>query len=140
MEHLPSNEKIKAFEKQLPIYRETLNTEGIWLFLATLGCWSVTEFSLQLFAICITIFLFISNTFKEAEVKKTYANQFKEIEKLIRTEYLDEAELKDQLNRLKELKKSTSVWNFLKSTPIFLLCYTFLGLSIIHFIKHNYAT
>ncbi|WP_447880479.1 hypothetical protein [Serratia fonticola] len=33
--------KILEYEVHIDEYRSLVNTEGVWLFLATLGCWGV---------------------------------------------------------------------------------------------------
>jgi hypothetical protein len=43
-------DKIYYLQRDVREYQENLTTEAIWLFLATLGCWSVTDKWFQLFA------------------------------------------------------------------------------------------
>jgi hypothetical protein len=39
-------------------HRLVMNEEGVWLFLATLGCWSVTPIWLRLLALAAVLFIF----------------------------------------------------------------------------------
>lgn len=40
--------------------RPNINEQGVWLFLATLGCWSVSGHGYQLLALAITFYMFLS--------------------------------------------------------------------------------
>ena len=50
--------ELEALQHEIRFYRKTLNNEAVWLFLATLGCWSVSNLVLQLVAYMIVVGLF----------------------------------------------------------------------------------
>lgn len=52
-------DKLSNLESHINSYRDSLNAEGVWLFLATLGCWSVNGFWYQIIALMITFFCFL---------------------------------------------------------------------------------
>jgi hypothetical protein len=57
--HLPSiDESLKAFRSYIQDYRQTLNDEGIWLFLSTVGCWGVPNPIFQISAYILTMLIF----------------------------------------------------------------------------------
>ena len=49
---------IAAFSKNVTANRKIINGEGTWLFLTTLGCWSVSNSVLQLIAYIVAFSLF----------------------------------------------------------------------------------
>jgi hypothetical protein len=50
---------IQALQNNIIANRKIINDEGTWLFLTTLGCWSVTNYYFQWVACLITLVLFI---------------------------------------------------------------------------------
>jgi hypothetical protein len=130
---MTSDEKLEKFKLDLKTDIEVLNREGIWLFLATLGCWSVGEEKLRFAALIITCFLFVRNIVENSPIKKTYKKTYQDIEQTIRDEFEDEKTMKAYLFDLENIKKSTSIFNFAKKLPIFILCYAFLIATIFNF-------
>jgi hypothetical protein len=56
--------------KNIEEYRRALEAESVWLFLAILGCWSVSDFHIQLFAFCVTALFFCIQVSSKLTVKK----------------------------------------------------------------------
>lgn len=54
-DHATIEEELQALRNHIKTYRETLNDEGVWLFLVALGCWSVSLPLLQLLAYLLTV-------------------------------------------------------------------------------------
>ena len=53
------DEAIEAFDAHITKYRSALNTEGVWLFLSSLGCWSAPlDFGFQLIAFMVAGIVF----------------------------------------------------------------------------------
>lgn len=127
-------QKLVDYEAHIDAYRASLNTEGVWLFLATLGCWSVNHAALQLYAIAITFVLFSHRIYSKFSDKRSFSSITKDLEKTIKTE-LEEGEtqkaLLHDLRQICDIK--LAIKSYLKSTLIFLLCYSFLVLSLWHF-------
>ncbi len=63
---------VDSFCNYIDDYRKNLNKQGIWLFLATLGIWSVEPDYLKQIAIFITFIIFSSKLFKEWEVEGSH--------------------------------------------------------------------
>jgi hypothetical protein len=130
--------KLTDFEAHIETYRASLNTEGVWLFLTTLGCWSVTYPKLQLLALLITAFLFGHRIYSKLSDKRSFSKIVKDLEATIFTE-LDPGD--SQKARLYELEKIKStkltMFSHLKATPIFFVCYTFLSLSVWYIIERG---
>ncbi|HDU6200693.1 TPA: hypothetical protein RFX54_003351, partial [Klebsiella quasipneumoniae subsp. similipneumoniae] len=51
--------EIEKYSAHIDRFRERANIHGIWLFIATLGCWGVTEPSIQLLAFVMLFFIFL---------------------------------------------------------------------------------
>ncbi|WP_090143339.1 hypothetical protein [Limnohabitans sp. DM1] len=123
--------KLKEFEDHIDAYRGALNTEGVWLFLATLGCWSVGHAPSQLYAITITFILFSHRIYSKLHDKRPFSSIIKDLEKIIKKELengdTQKARLHD-LHQIRDIKLATK--SQLKSTIIFLLCYSFLALTL----------
>jgi hypothetical protein len=54
--------KILELQQDVREFWATLNEQGIWLFLATLGCWSVTDLTTKRLAFVATFFIFYETT------------------------------------------------------------------------------
>lgn len=50
--------EIKKYSAHIDRFRARANTHGIWLFIATLGCWGVTEPSIRILAFVMLFFYF----------------------------------------------------------------------------------
>ncbi|HCD6506483.1 TPA: hypothetical protein NDV06_005325, partial [Klebsiella pneumoniae] len=51
--------EIKKYSAHIDRFRARANTHGIWLFIATLGCWGVTEPSIRILAFVMLFFIFL---------------------------------------------------------------------------------
>lgn len=119
--------ELSEFESNIDRYRDSLNKEGVWLFLATLGCWSVNNPPIQLFAISITGILFTYRIYSKLSDKRAFPTIIKDLEIIIRTKLEEGDTQKERLHDLQQIRDvKLSTVNHLKSTGIFLLCYLFL--------------
>lgn len=69
--------QINEYENHIDTYWSSLNTEGVWLFLATLGCWSVNHAESQLFAIVIAVILFSYRIIVKISDKRSFPRIYK---------------------------------------------------------------
>lgn len=134
------NETIKQqliqFEAHIDAYRVSLNTEGVWLFLATLGCWSVNHAPSQLFAVLITFILFSYRIWSKMGDNRLFSSITEDLEEKIKTKLKDGDTKKARLHDLYQIRDvKLAMKSHLKSTAIFLLCYSFLIVSLVHFIQ-----
>jgi hypothetical protein len=129
-------EHLSQFEIHIDEYRSSLNTEGVWLFLATLGCWSVSQPLIQLYALAVTFILCTYRIYEKMQDKRTFASITKSIDNEILSNL--EADSDTQKARLLDLhninSKKLSTANHVKSTLVFLLCYSFLAVTLINWI------
>lgn len=134
---LSENEKIKLeieeFSKHIDKYRVALNKEGVWLFLATLGCWGVGQRWFQLIAILISFMLFTYRLFSNTSDKRAFSKKAKEIEHGIKSRIELGDTQKARLYDLIVLKNGKlAIKDTLKNTVIFFVCYTFLAATLFH--------
>jgi hypothetical protein len=135
---LPTIEsEMSALEQHITEYRAALNQEGIWLFLATLGCWSVTHPLLQFFAFALALVLFGHRVIKRVGEKRSFSKLVKAIEERITTILPDGDSQKARLYDLAAFQgRELSALNSLRTTGDFLLCWLFYGASLLQSMFH----
>lgn len=131
------NDKIKLeieeFSKHIDDYRVTLNKEGVWLFLATLGCWSVQQKWLQLIAILISFLLFSHRIFSNISDKRAFSKKVKDLEDNIKNKIEPGDTQKARLYDVILLKSGKlAIKDTLKNTAIFFVCYSFLAATLFY--------
>jgi hypothetical protein len=119
---------IESFCSYIDDYRQNLNKQGIWLFLATLGIWSVQPSYLQQVAMFITFTIFASKLFKEWKEEGRHFT-FKAAAKLVENkindlEHESEKEFFHQVFVLKKERK-LNVMLALKETYVYVLTFLF---------------
>lgn len=125
--------EIDSFSANIRQYHESLNYEGIWLFLAALGCWSVVGVIYVAFALVATFLLFAWRLNEKRIEKRTFSKVIKALEERINQElpYNDHRTgLLDKLRKLREVelswrKVTRSAWPFLVS-------WLFFGATLFH--------
>ena len=73
--------QIKQLSQNIDDWHEKANNQGIWIFLATIGCWGVTNNVLQFVALVIVFFMFAYLLSKDTKFKGSFDVQLREIEK-----------------------------------------------------------
>jgi len=131
-------QKLSELESHIDDYRTSLNTEGIWLFLATLGCWSVNHDFSQAFALMITFILFSYRIYSKASFRVSFSTNIKTLEDQIKTQITQEDTQKARLHDLQQIQsKKLSTFQHIKQTAIFLMCYSFWGITAYHWARLN---
>lgn len=122
--------KICEYEIHIDEFRTSVNTEGVWLFLATLGCWSVEQGFAQFYAIVITFIMFTYRIHAKLKDNRPFSKIEKDIEEWINSN-LDGDTQKARLYDISEIKrrKHSLIYVF-KSSPIFILSYSFVILTM----------
>lgn len=132
MNQSPS-EELEILRKYIHTYSDELNLEGVWLFLASLGCWSAAAGLPQIFATVLTGALFFQRFNLKRTEKRHFALAFKEI--LVRAD----REVPDQVERSRiQLEIRFLRDNYLAFGPVlkrawpFLGCWAFYGITVVH--------
>lgn len=126
--------RIEDLSSKISNHHNVLNLEAIWLFVATLGCWSVSQPYIQMLAL---ILVFITFAFKVSKDRK-YESSSSKIMNKIRDD-LAESTLESDTKkaRLHELdivdKNLLGLKTIYKSTPIFLVGYGFWIVCLFYF-------
>lgn len=128
--------KIKRYMIHIKRFRESLNIEGVWIFLATLGCWSVTNKYIQLYAMLTTVFIFSYRLKSKVKDMRPFSKIEDDITEMINTSS-NEGELKSQQLEALDIAKKfrMSFKNAIKTPPIFIIFYIFFGVSLLHFME-----
>jgi hypothetical protein len=133
--------EISKFDKDIDEHREALEKESVWLFLATLGCYGVTNNDfLQTIAFLITFAFFISrvNSRKNKSNTKLFILREKEIKKMI-TSKLNPGDIQqEQLNNLKKIRnEKLTLFQHIRSNPMYIICFIFLLASMEDLLQPN---
>ena len=128
MKNKDINDYLDSFSKYLIEYDENLNIQGIWLFLATLGCWSVPEGWLRVTAFSITFLIFFNNLFmvwKEEKEHVTFKTGFAKVERKV--DELESASDREFWTGVLNLKKAhhLSFIGSLKRNYIYIVSFVF---------------
>jgi len=127
--------EMSALQQHISEYRSALNQEGVWLFLATLGCWSVSNHVLQFFAFLLAVILFGERVMNRVKETRSFSKLVKAIEERIAQSLPEGDSRKARLYDLATFQKTElSTLNSLKNTKVFLLCWAFYGVSFIYLI------
>ena len=130
-------DELSALRRHIIEYRTALNAEGIWLFLATLGCWSVSNIFLQFTGFGIAVLLFGERLTKRIGETRSFSKLVKAIEGRIAATLPEGDSTKARLYDLAELRsKELSMVNSLANTWAFLLCWLFYGASFAYVLFH----
>jgi hypothetical protein len=123
---------ILYLNQQIYDYWDSLNVEGVWLFLATLGCWSVPYRYACIFALCITGALFVGRIYARIPVRRTFSMQINALLDDIEGSQVltDErrAHYRSELDRI-----NNDILNYrhsIRHTGWFIVCFVFFGLSV----------
>ncbi|EAB5188385.1 TPA: hypothetical protein R8A75_001614, partial [Salmonella enterica] len=65
-------EHIKNYSKHIDEFRSQANSQGIWLFISTLGCWSVNIPLIQVIAAILLFCIFIFNSKQDMTEKRAF--------------------------------------------------------------------
>lgn len=127
--------EIKYYNRHIHGFRTRANTHGVWIFISTLGCRSVNIPALRLFAVLLISFIF----FYFIRLEQTDRRTFREISEKIRSNINNDLSGDIQKKRLDDLdsveKSRRSIKMAFKTSPIFIICYIFYGISITVFTR-----
>ncbi|MGL4576748.1 MAG: hypothetical protein ACRCV9_18315 [Burkholderiaceae bacterium] len=98
--------ELEALSLAVTEYRRALNNEGVWLFLAVLGCWSVTPPWLRLVALVAALLLFGHRMSSYSTERRSFTQLLDEVKRrtdeLSTTEQARKANLFDLLQFQKQ--------------------------------------
>lgn len=122
--------EIVALKTEILLWQDVLNKEGIWLFLGTLGSWSVEHGWLRTVAFITTLLLFFWRAAGQRKDQKSFVKRLDELEMDIKKkpdlEIADKAHLYD----ISELRKLLGLKHALRYGVVYFVCMAFWGISI----------
>lgn len=123
--------QITDFKQSIKNYQKNLNNEGVWLFLAALGCWGIPNHKMQSVAFVISIFLFFYRVYLQADEVSSFGQTYKYLKTQIDDSNLDADIKKARLYDLERIKnKELSLLKILKSNSVFIMCFFFTVISM----------
>lgn len=126
-------EELTALQVHINDYRALLNGEGVWLFLATLGCWSVSNTILQLIAYVVAFLVFADHMNKKSKESKSFSKLVEIIKNKIENSIEDGDQKKARLYDLITIKSTEmSALKSFSNTKVFLVCWAFFGASFVY--------
>jgi hypothetical protein len=128
----PSDALLKL-DRYIDSYRTAVTDEGVWLFLATLGCWSVGEPFFQMLAYLVAAVVFASRVSAQKSEKSSFYALARQIERRISVSG-ESAEVRArQLEELEELRARKLVpMKEFREGKVFLLCWVFFVVSLMY--------
>jgi len=128
--------EIAKFKFDIEDYQKKLNFEAVWLFVATLGTWSVSVEWVNTVSVLMVMLLFYFIIMRDEKNKKTYDERLGslrvEVGKLDQKSDFAKARLRD-IDEIKRERLSVSAL-YLK-TPVFSICYVFWMITLVYSMK-----
>ncbi|MGU9648452.1 hypothetical protein ACV3J8_14420 [Salmonella enterica] len=129
-------EHIKNYSKHIDEFRPQANSQGIWLFISTLGCWSVNIPLIQVIAATLLFCIFIFNSRQDMTEKRAFHKIEEDIAKDIDSNLIGDSR-KARLYDLGLVEKyRKAIKPVLKTSPIFIVCYIFYSISFLVFFSN----
>lgn len=126
-------ESIHSLDLSISNYWQILNQEGIWLFLATLGAWSVSHKYLQYAAGGLVFVVFVFRLFNRAKENGFFSTQIKQIENDIDTHLGTDSDLsKARRYDLEQVTAKLATAKSAKNAIIYVLCGIYFIVSVLY--------
>jgi biopolymer transport protein ExbB/TolQ len=100
-------QEIDSLHTDIKAWHATLNTQGVWLFLATLGCWSVPTSVVRVFALFLVAALFLWLALQTRSDRRSFPKRIAELRAKVETE-IEEGDSRDA--RLLQLRKIEDIF------------------------------
>ena len=71
--------QIRTLQEEINLTSRRIDEMSIWLFLATLACWSVTHPVMKIVSVFFVLFFFIEHVIRDNFSKKSYKARIKDI-------------------------------------------------------------
>lgn len=131
------NDELTALNVSIDTHLHALNHEGVWLFLAALGCWSVPDGLPRLSALLASLVLFTLQYRGHGHDQRTIPNQFAASRSRVLVLRLTDEEKEegiDQINRL-EVQRMKGLRPFYH-LPSFIVGWIAWGATLVDSIEH----
>ena len=99
------DDELQAIDTSIALHQRALHEEGVWLFLAVLGCWSVYPEWLRLCALFLAVFLFGHRYDSYRTDRRSFPHQFVAARARLTALVTDSESRAEGLERLAELER-----------------------------------
>ena len=125
---------IDDYREHVRSYQSKLNEEGIWLLLATLGCWGVTDPKMCVVAYLLVLAVFANSMNGHSGRKGSFTKQSAELRQCIEQDLPYGDTQQRLINELAEVNRVElgPAASFGKNI-LFFLCWTFWGFSFVFY-------
>jgi hypothetical protein len=125
--------EIEEFSANIRQYHASLNDEGVWLFLAALGCWSVVGGAYVAMSLSATFLLFAWRLNEKRIEKRGFSKVIGSLRDRITKELPYNERRTGLLNELQKLQETElSVRKVVRSAWPFLISWAFFGATFLH--------
>lgn len=132
---LEYQEKINNLEVYVLEHYENLNLHAIWLFVASLGAWSISIPHIKIAAIAIIFYLFFTKVFENRSDKRPFKKMFSELREEVESSSLVGDARKARFYEINEIERQLlSLKGTIVLAPKFLICYSFWCVSFYYFV------
>jgi hypothetical protein len=130
-------EELRKLEERVISYDQNVNNSGIWLFLATLGCWSVEDPNFRTLAVVFTFLIFSHQLISRLDSFKPFEMDVKKIENKINSSNLTADKKKARKFDLLDFKKRklSLMSRMVMRVPAYYLATVFLLASAVKWFK-----
>lgn len=128
-------QQIQSLDLSITNYWQVVNQEGIWLFLATLGAWSVSNTYLQYTAGVIIFVIFLFRLIARIKENGLFSTRINAIKKKITKDLdKDSDQSKARFFDLEQVTSRLSSISSLKSTLVYSLCAFYFIVSALYWV------
>jgi hypothetical protein len=130
--------QIENLGQEIDKYHQHLNQQSIWLFLAVLGCWGVTNHWYQLVAFVISFSYFGWQLIDGLQNRTSFKSQFKELEIEISNPQFSDDQRDANQHRLTRVKEKVDLKKLHRTWPWF-TSMAFLVASVVNLFQNWYV-
>ena len=128
-------DRILSLEAVVIEHYRRLDEESIWLFVAIIGCWSISVSWVQLLALAIIFYFLYRNVFDGLNLNSSYSRELKDIRKEIDSSELDQEQIECLWGKIWKVESEyLTIFQSLKLNVKFILSMSFFGVSLFCFI------
>lgn len=128
-------EKISQFEDEIVEHYSRLNSESVWFFVATIGCWSIDKLIPLFFAMLLIVIYLTFRIFDGVNWSKSFNSQLKNLRGQIDKVQLTVEKKKELIGSLTTIQEEyLGLLHVLKHNAKFVLAWMFYGISIYYFV------
>lgn len=128
--------EIAKTKKIIRSHHSKLNTEAIWLFLATIACWSIDQAIPAFIALALVLVFFMTIVLKGVDIKTSFPKMINIVKKPLLDVKQDDW-YKARMFEVQQLKKEIGLIGTLR-TWRFIISLIFWGITVFYFLTKKF--